>query len=152
MAEEHERHGATAVEEEAEQRVEAEGEAKPEPEAEAEAAPCPTAEERFLAALSHFCIVALFPVIIAPLVIWMTERSREGRSGYVLHHARQAVLYQVLLVGAVVVLGATMVLTPLALVLALAGAVYGVVGGIHACTGRRFNYLWAGKYVRRWAS
>ena len=154
MSDEHELHGATAVEEEEARQREAQEqpEAEPEAEPEIEAAPAPTAEEKFLAALSHFCIVALFPVIIAPLMIWMTERNRAGRSAYVMHHAQQAVLYQVLLVGAIIVLSATVFLSPVALLLALAGVIYGVVGGILACTGRKFNYLWVGEYVKRWTS
>jgi len=110
-----------------------------------------TKEERFLAGLAHFCIVAVLPIVIAPLLMWLTEKDKPARSEYILHHAKQAVLFQVLLLGAVVVLSATVVLSPVAFILGLAGVVYGVVGGILACVGKKFNYLWIGNYVEQWS-
>lgn len=125
-----------------------EAEVKPEEEVVAEEAL--TSEEKFLASLCHFCIVAVAPIVLAPLIVWLIEKDKPGKSGYVLHHAKQALLYQVLLAGAVVVLLFTVVLSPLAFILALAGMVYGVIGGIMVCLGKKFNYLWFGEYVRRW--
>jgi len=111
-----------------------------------------TSEEKFLAALSHFCIVAIVPIVIAPLMLWLIEKDKPGKSEFVLHHAKQALLYQVLLAGAVVALSLTIILSPLAYVFMLGGMAYGVVGGIMACMGKKFNYLWIGDYVRRWSS
>jgi uncharacterized Tic20 family protein len=120
------------------------------PEEEVVAEEALTSEEKFLASLCHFCILAVAPIVIAPLIVWLTQKDKPGKSGYVLHHAKQAVLYQVLLAGAIVVLLSTIVLAPLAFILALAGMVYGVIGGITVCLGKKFNYVWFGEYVRRW--
>ena len=112
----------------------------------------PTSEERFLAALAHFCIVAVLPIVTVPLLMWLTEKDKPTRSAFVLHHAKQALVFQVLLVGAVMILSATAILAPLAVILGLAGWIYGVVGSIMTCVGRKFNYLWIGNYVKQWSS
>ncbi len=154
MADEETMQAGTAVEEAVEEKErieEAPPEAEVRPEEEFVAERVPTKEEKFLAALAHFCIVAVLPVVQVPLLIWLIEKDKPGKSEYLLHHARQALLYQVLLLGTVIVLLATVVLAPLGFLLGLAGIVYGVVGGILACTGKKFNYLWIGNYVKQWS-
>jgi len=143
----------TAVEEavKAEERPEEAPEVEKRREEELAAERAPTKEEKFLAALAHFCIVAVLPVVTVPLLMWLTEKDKPTRSEYILHHAKQALLFQVLLIGAVMVLTATAILAPLAAILGLGGWLYGVVGGIMTYVGKKFNYLWIGNYVKQWS-
>jgi len=107
----------------------------------------PTREERFLAAIAHVCIVAILPSVTAPLLIWLTERNKLNRSDLVLHNAKQAIVFQLLIVCLVLLLALTF-LRPAAMILGVAAGVYGIVAGIAAYAGHRFEYLWIGSFAR----
>jgi len=107
----------------------------------------PNREERFLAAIAHLCIVAMLPAVQGPLVIWLIERINPDRSDFVVDNAKQALAYQVIVAAAISVLFFTGILTPLAIVLGLAAAVYGIIAAIRAYEGRRFEYFWIGHFI-----
>jgi uncharacterized Tic20 family protein len=55
----------------------------------------PTTDERILAALAHITILVPFMGVIAPILIWVTQKDK---SRYVGFQALQAVVFQLLLV------------------------------------------------------
>jgi uncharacterized Tic20 family protein len=55
----------------------------------------PSADERILAALAHVTILVPFMGVVAPIVIWVTQKDK---SRYVGFQALQAVVFQLLLV------------------------------------------------------
>jgi len=105
-------------------------------------------DERIMATLAHLAIIAVLPAVVVPLLIWLIEKDKPGRSEFVVFHAKQAMIYQVLVLGATMVLSATMLLVPLAIVLGMAAWVYGIVAAVFTWTGRGFKYVWIGEYVK----
>ena len=108
----------------------------------------PTREERFLAAIGHVCIVAMLPAVQGPLVIWLIERINPDRSEFVMGNAKQALCYQVIVAAVLGVMFFTRILIPLAIVLGLGAAVYGLIAAARAYEGHRFEYLWIGHFIR----
>ncbi|HUW33288.1 MAG TPA: DUF4870 domain-containing protein [Planctomycetota bacterium] len=108
----------------------------------------PGREERFLAAVGHLCIVAMLPAVQGPLVIWLVERINPDRSEFVMGNAKQALGYQVLMAAVIGIMFFTRILIPLAIVLGLAAAVYGIIAAVRAYEGRSFEYFWIGHFIR----
>lgn len=108
----------------------------------------PGREERFLAAVGHLCIVAMLPAVQGPLVIWLVERINPDRSEFVMGNAKQALGYQVLMAAVIGIMFFTRILIPLAIVLGLAAAVYGIIAAVRAYEGRSFEYFWIGRFIR----
>lgn len=129
----------------------------------------PTQDERSMAMLAH--VLMIFTGFIGPLIIWLIRKQ----SKYVSFHALQALWWQILWAGIVfilivggvllTVLGAMaqqghggpppifVVLFPLAMLLAWAGAlatlILGIVYGIKANNGEWAGYPLIGNWVRR---
>lgn len=107
-------------------------------------------DEKFLAAISHFAIAAVTPIVWVPLLIWLIEKDKPNASAFVVRNAKQAMVFQLIVAAAVVVLSLTIILSPLALLVGLAGWIYGIVGGFYAAYGKHFSYIWVGNYVDTW--
>ena len=105
-------------------------------------------DERLVAAISHLAIVAVVPAVVVPLLIWLFEKDKAARSEFVVFHAKQAMIYQVLALSVLTVLSATVVLLPLAIVAGVAAWVYGMAAAFLTWIGRDFKYLWIGDFAR----
>ena len=59
--------------------------------------PIPTQNDRIMAALAHVSALMPFMGVIAPIVIWATQKDK---SEFVAFHALQAIVYQLLMIMA----------------------------------------------------
>jgi len=105
-------------------------------------------DERLLAAISHLAIAAVVAAVVVPLIIWLLEKDKAARSEFVVFHAKQAMIYQVVVLSALMIMFATVVLSPLAFVAAAAAWVYGFVAAFLTWSGRDFKYIWIGDFAR----
>lgn len=134
----------------ANQPPKAEPASNPEPPAKA-ASPAkvePSREERFLAAVAHLCIAPVISAVVGPLVIWVTERGNANWSDYVMHNAKQALVYQGLIATIVAVLLLTGVLKVLGFILAFFAVIYGIAAALDTYAGHKFEYFWIGKFIK----
>ncbi len=60
----------------------------------------PTQDERIMAALSHASAIIPMMGVIAPIVIWATQKDK---SSYVVFQALQAIVYQLCMVIAMII-------------------------------------------------
>jgi uncharacterized Tic20 family protein len=139
----------------------------------------PSSEERLWAALSHFSAFLLGWGLIAPLIVWVTQRKK---SAYVSFHALQALGYQMLLPYFWIIMS---IVLPLAIIplsfivvflaqdtasgmetfltflmpLMIFGGIVGgfalfigigILGAVICLSGKDFNYPILGKWLRRY--
>ena len=109
-----------------------------------------TSEERTLGCVAHLSTFAGYVVpfgnVVAPLVIWLTQRDE---STFVGEHARQALNFQitfmVFALACVIVLIATLglgifVVVPALIVMAICEVVFTVIGAIRGYEGNEYRY------------
>lgn len=134
-----------------------------------------TQEERLLAAVAHAGILVPVTGIIAPLLIWLTQRERSPKVKF---HAIQATVYQALPVLALVIymgcfmcaFGFTMLaamfpassgdgalvafvnLFPMLIFFAVLFIfmIYGIVGAVRVFQGADFRYVIIGRWLERY--
>lgn len=134
-----------------------------------------TQEERLLAAVAHAGILIPITGIVAPLLIWLTQRERSPKVKF---HAIQATVYQALPVLAMIIymgcfmcaFGFTMLaamfpassgdgaliafanVAPLLIFFAVLALfmIYGVVGAVRIFQGADFRYVWIGRWLERY--
>jgi len=138
----------------------------------------PTQDERVMAALSHVTAILPFMGMLAPIIIWVTQREK---SKYVAFHALQALGYQLSMILAWLVgMACYMVsfififlsaafttssntaqpflmlpfIAPFAvfgiiIIGGLAFIVYGLVGAVLTFQGKSFRYILIGNWVER---
>lgn len=136
----------------------------------------PSQDERIMAALAHAGVVIYLVGVIAPIIIWVTQREK---SRYVAFQALQALAYQLILIFAWILgfgcymagvfgmvpftafldntglsNGELFMLAPFFLIclLMLLGAVfliYGLVGAFMTLQGRDFRYVILGPILER---
>ncbi len=132
-------------------------------------------DERIIAALAHISVLLPFAGVIAPIVIWVTQKDR---SRYVAFQALQAIAFQLLLIiiwmggmacymgsffltflGAAV-LSSNRVPGPavflpfivffVILALMLVFIIYGIVAAVMTFQGKDFHYALIGRWVERY--
>lgn len=100
-------------------------------------------DERMFATFAHLGILAAFiPAgnILAPLIIWLTQRDK---SEYVDLHAREALNFQItvslfmLIAG---VLSIVLIGIPILILLVLASLVFSIIGAMKANNGEMYEY------------
>ncbi len=134
-----------------------------------------TQEERLLAAVAHAGVLIPITGIVAPLLIWLTQRERSPKVKF---HAIQATIYQALPVLAMIIymgcfmcaFGFTMLaamfpassgdgaliaftnIAPLFIFFAVLFVfiVYGVVGAVRVFQGADFRYVGIGRWLERY--
>ncbi len=122
-----------------------------------------TSEDKLLAGVAHLGILFSGIGIIIPLAIYLIQ---QGRSSFVVRHARQALGYQVVVLLLSFLLGIVfaggivggMAYRRFALgagpfgiygLINLAFLLYGIAGGIQGFLGREFKYIWIGDFIER---
>ena len=134
-----------------------------------------TSEERLLAAVAHAGILVPITGIIAPLLIWLTQRERSPKVKF---HAIQATAYQALPVLALIIymgcfmcaFGFTMLaamfpassgdgaliafanILPMLIFFAVLFIfmIYGIVGAVRVFQGADFRYVMIGRWLERY--
>jgi uncharacterized Tic20 family protein len=120
-------------------------------------------DPQLLSAIAHASILAVFLMgpltLIVPLVIWLTERNRPGRSEEIEFHGRQAFFFQAFVYLSCFVAGAlTALLTlifigllfiPFLIVFFLGAVVYGVYGAMQVWQGRPFRYRYLTDFIEK---
>ncbi|MDH7578683.1 MAG: DUF4870 domain-containing protein [Bacillota bacterium] len=121
-----------------------------------------TSDEKILAGVTHLGVLLSGVGIVVPLVIYLFQ---QGRSSFVMRHAKQALGYQVvvlllsfllgiiftggmmggLMYGRFISLGSFGVYG----LITLAFILYGIAGGIQGFLGREFKYIWIGDFIER---
>lgn len=101
-------------------------------------------DERMFATFAHLAIIAGFVVplgnVIAPLVIWLTQRDK---SDYVDIHAKEALNFQItvtILAFGGLILSFIIIGIPLLIMLGLACLVFSILGAIKANEGEMYEY------------
>ena len=133
----------------------------------------PTQDERLMAALSHFTVLLPFIGLLAPIIIWVTQKEK---SRYVAFQALQALGLQLIMIVAsfigmfcylisflVAFLSeaemsqpstdisfiAFFVVIGIILIGGLALIVYGITGAFYTFQGKAFRYILIGNWVER---
>ena len=134
-----------------------------------------TQEERLLAAVAHAGVLIPITGIVAPLLIWLTQRERSPKVKF---HAIQATVYQALPVLAMIIyMGCFMCAFGFTMLAAMFPAssgdgaliafanvfpllifflalfifmIYGVIGAVRVFQGADFRYVWIGRWLERY--
>ena len=131
----------------------------------------PTQNDRIMAALAHATAVLPFTGLIAPIVIWVTQRDK---SEYVAFQALQAIVYQLGIIvawfaGMALYMGTFLLVIPfgdsssrlppfffvpfavmgLMMLGMLAAVIYALIAAAMALQGKDFHYLVIGQALKR---
>ena len=101
-------------------------------------------DERLWALLGHLSwLVGLG--VLAPLIIWLIKKDT---SAFVEDQAKEALNFQLSCLVVALVTGATCLLLPVSIVIAVAGIVYSVIAGIESYKGQRYRYPYTFRMVK----
>ncbi|MES2996001.1 MAG: DUF4870 domain-containing protein [Verrucomicrobiota bacterium] len=108
-------------------------------------APLSNAEELNLAMLCH--LLAIFTGFFGPLIVWLMKKDQ---SGFIDHHGREAINFQLTVLIVMVLLGATtfvlmlvligFVLLPVLFIIPILALVAEIIGAVAASKGEWFRY------------
>ena len=103
----------------------------------------PNADDRLWATLAHLGQVAL-PVFGA-LAVWLVKKED---SEFVAEQSLEALNFQIAILLASLVTGATCFLAPLIIVVAIAGIVFSVIAAVRVNKGERYKYPYTIRLVK----
>jgi uncharacterized Tic20 family protein len=94
-----------------------------------------TSDDRLWALLAHLSYFVLG--IFGPLIIWLVKKEE---SAFVEDQAKEALNFQLSVLIATLVCGATCILSPLIFVIAIGGIVYTIIAAIESNKGIYYRY------------
>jgi uncharacterized Tic20 family protein len=107
----------------------------------------PTEDERTWGMLAHLsCFIASLAGLpfLGPLVVWMMKKDQ---SQFVADQAREALNFQLAMLVAILVCTATCIGIILVPVIAIAGIIYPILGGLEANKGIVYRYPYTIRFI-----
>jgi uncharacterized Tic20 family protein len=97
-------------------------------------------DENVIAGLVHLAIIFPGLGVLLPLIVWLIEKDKPGRSRYYMFQLKQALLWQV---GS-----ALLALTCIGGIVTVVMVVFGVIAGVQCFQRRPFDYPIVADWVR----